>query len=66
MFNRVLVAGVFAAQGLHILAMNLPFMQTVLRTAPISPSRWLLLAGLALPMLAVMELYKLIRRERSR
>jgi len=64
--NRILVAGVFAAQGLHILAMNLPFMQTVLRTAPISPLRWLLLAGLALPMLAVMELYKLIRRERLR
>lgn len=63
--NRILVFGVLAAQGLHILAMNVPFMQTVLRTAPISLSQWALLAMLALPMLAVMELYKLLRRERQ-
>jgi hypothetical protein len=64
--NRILVFGVLAAQGLHILAMNVPFMQTVLRTAPISLTQWGLLAMLALPMLAVMELYKLLRRERQR
>ncbi len=59
--NRVLVAGVLAAHGLHILALNLPFMQDVLRTEPISLARWGALLLLALPLLAVMEIFKRLR-----
>jgi magnesium-transporting ATPase (P-type) len=59
--NRVLVAGVLAAHGLHILALHLPFMQAVLRTEPVSLARWGVLLLLALPLLAVMEIFKRLR-----
>ena len=59
--NRVLVAGVLAAHGLHILALHLPFMQAALRTEPISLARWGMLLLLSLPLLLVMEIYKRLR-----
>lgn len=59
--NVVLVFGVIAAQGIHLLSMNLPFMQKVLSVEPISPDRWMRLFGLALPIVIVMEVYKLIK-----
>lgn len=59
--NRVLVAGVLAAHGLHILSLHVPFMQTVLRTEPISLAQWGTLLLLALPLLGVMEIFKRLR-----
>ena len=59
--NRVLVAGVLAAHGLHILSLHLPFMQAVLGTEPISLAHWGALLLLALPLLAVMEIFKRLR-----
>jgi magnesium-transporting ATPase (P-type) len=38
--NYVLVFGVLAAQGIHILAMQVPFMQNLLRVEPISLQEW--------------------------
>ncbi len=58
--NYFLAFAILAAQGLHILSMHLPFMQEILRLAPITLSEWLKVFVLALPVLLVMEIYKKI------
>jgi hypothetical protein len=63
--NVVLVLGVLAAHGIHILALHLPLMQVVLRTEPISLAQWGVLFLLALPLLMVMEIYKLVAAVRE-
>lgn len=60
--NYLLVLGVLLAQGIHILSMNLPFMQNILKVEPITPFEWLQVLALALPLLIVMELYKIINK----
>jgi P-type Ca2+ transporter type 2C len=59
--NVVLVLGVLAAHGIHILALHLPLMQVVLRTEPIFLAQWGVLFLLALPLIVVMEIYKWVR-----
>ncbi|OGR49165.1 MAG: ATPase [Elusimicrobia bacterium GWA2_51_34] len=56
--NLFLIAGVALAQGIHIASMHLPFMQKILRIAPVSYSQWLMVMGAALLLLAVMEVFK--------
>jgi len=63
--NYFLVGGVALAQGIHILSMYLPFMQTILRTGPVSFSEWLTALTLALSLLLVMEVFKAARRRRE-
>jgi magnesium-transporting ATPase (P-type) len=60
--NPLLAVGVLLAPGLHVLAMHVPFMQTVLRVAPVALAAWLapLLAGVSI--LAVMEVFKASKR----
>ena len=60
--NYVLIGGVLAAQGIHILAMLLPPMQSLLGTQPVSWNQWLISLGLATVILAVMEIYKAVTR----
>ncbi len=62
--NRLLIFGVLIAQGIHILAMNTPLMQTVLGVAPVSWTQWLSLLLLASILLLVMELFKRLRGAR--
>ncbi len=65
--NRLLVFGVLAAQGLHILCMHLPFMQTLLRIQPVSWNHWKMLLLLASSVLIAMEIYKMwVRRSERR
>lgn len=59
--NWLLVGGVGVAQGLHILSMNIPLMQNVLGVQPVSLSHWGRLILMSLVLIAVMELYKLVR-----
>jgi calcium-translocating P-type ATPase len=59
--NWLLIGGVILAQGIHILSMQLPFMQEILGVAPVPWKNWLQILMLALPLLFVMELYKFIR-----
>jgi magnesium-transporting ATPase (P-type) len=63
--NRVLVIGVLAAQGLHILCMHVPVMQGLLQIAPIGLREWAAPFLMASSILVVMELFKHFRR-RSR
>jgi magnesium-transporting ATPase (P-type) len=60
--NPFLVVGVVAAQGVHLLAMQTPIMQTVLGVAPVSLSIWLSLLAIAVSLVLVMEGYKYMRR----
>jgi magnesium-transporting ATPase (P-type) len=59
--NYILILGVMLAQGIHIAAMHIPFMQTVLRIEPITVWEWTGVLILAVPLLIVMEIFKLIR-----
>lgn len=63
--NYVLIGGVMLAQLIHILSMQLPFMQGILRTEPVHPSHWLLACVIALVLLAVMEVFKLMRHRKA-
>ncbi len=60
--NIVLVFGVIAAQGIHIISMQIPFMQNILRIEPISFNEWILILILAIPMIVAMEIFKLIKK----
>jgi magnesium-transporting ATPase (P-type) len=59
--NPFLVLAVIAAQGLHIAAMYTPGLSDVLGVMPISFSAWLTVAGVALSLLIVAEVYKVWR-----
>lgn len=64
--NYPLLLGILGAQGLHVLAMNTPLFQDVLRIGPVGASEWALLLMLALSLLVVMEVYKLLLRRALR
>ena len=61
--NKILIFGVLIAQGLHILSMQIPFMQNVLRVEPITLFEWAEVLILAVPLLLVMEVFKKIREK---
>ncbi len=63
--NIILIFGVAAAQGIHILSMHVPFMQTILGTESIVFTQWLMALSLALSVLAVMEAFKWVIRHRQ-
>lgn len=58
--NKILVFGVIIAQGIHILSMQIPIMQDILRLQPITFQQWIKVLILAIPILIIMELYKKI------
>ncbi|WP_067047437.1 cation-translocating P-type ATPase [Methanofollis ethanolicus] len=62
--NPFLIVGVMAAQGIHIIAMQVPVMQGVLGVAPVSLPLWLSLLTIALSLVFVMEVYKYLCRKR--
>jgi magnesium-transporting ATPase (P-type) len=59
--NWILIGGVIAAQGIHILAMHIPFMQNVLQIQPATWEDWFNLLLLASIILLVMEIFKLVK-----
>ena len=60
--NKVLLFGVVAALLLHVAAMYLPGLGTVLGAAPLPPAVWLALLAAALVVLVPLELHKLWAR----
>ncbi|MBW6499912.1 MAG: HAD-IC family P-type ATPase [Bacteroidales bacterium] len=58
--NILLVFGVLLAQGIHILSMQIPFMQNMLRIEPITLMEWGLILLAAIPVLVAMEIHKLV------
>lgn len=61
--NVFVVMSVIAAQGIHILCMNIPFMQNLLDIRPVEPGQWLIVFVLALGLLITMEIFKLIKKK---
>jgi hypothetical protein len=62
--NYVLVFGVLAAQGLHLLAMHVPVMQRMLQVGPVTSGEWIIPFVLSGVILAVMEGFKWAVRRR--
>ncbi len=60
--NLLLVFGVVMAQGVHVLAIHIPFMQKILKIAPVSIKEWGYLFLMASIVLVVMELFKGFKR----
>jgi Ca2+-transporting ATPase len=63
--NPLLLLTVLLAQGIHIAAMYVPGLSTLLGMAPVAPSTWALLLGIALTLLVVDEVAKLLERKLS-
>lgn len=63
--NWILIFGVLAAQGIHILAMYVPMTQSVLHVAPVSLEEWGTLLLLASTILFTMEIFKIIKKGNS-
>lgn len=61
-----LLAGVICAFLIHLMAMHVPFLQSILRTEPVSLATWATMIGLALTVLVAMEIHKWTWRLRSR
>jgi magnesium-transporting ATPase (P-type) len=64
MRNRLLLFGTLTAQLVHIGAMYVPGLNTVLGLQPVAPTFWLQMLGVSLVLLAAMEIQKLITRSR--
>lgn len=62
--NIILIFGVLLAQGIHIISMQIPFMQKALNIEPISSKEWVLVLLLAIPIILIMELYKWLNRNK--
>ena len=63
--NPLLLAGIALALALHVAALYLPVLQSVLAVMPPTPADWIILPGLALSLLALMEGQKYWRRRRG-
>jgi calcium-translocating P-type ATPase len=60
--NRFLWISILASQGLHIVSMYIPFMQSLLSIEPVSLEMWTTLLFIALTLVAVMEAEKFFRK----
>jgi P-type Ca2+ transporter type 2C len=56
--NKILIGSVFLAQLVHILAMYVPGLSTVLGVSPIPLTQWIELLAMASSIVLVMEFYK--------
>lgn len=61
--NYILIFGIIAAQGIHILALHIPFMQNLLSLNPIGGKEWILLFFTAVIILLAMEIFKIYVRK---
>ena len=64
--NPFLLFGMLAAQSVHIIAMHLPGLSTVLMIAPVSLQLWGQLLLIAILLIVVDEIHKLLNHTRSK
>ncbi len=60
--NYILIFGIIAAQGLHMISLYIPFMQDLLGTSPVRFTNWIILLLIACSIIAVMEIFKAIKK----
>jgi len=63
--SPILLAGAICAFLLHVIAMHVPFLQSMLRTEPVSLSTWGTMIALAMTVLVAMEIHKWTWRVRE-
>lgn len=63
-YNYFLIFSALGVQALHIGSMYVPFMQKMLKIAPISIYEWLSMLGIALILPMVMEVFKWAKRRK--
>ncbi len=63
--NPLLIIGVIIAQLVHILSMQLPFMQGILKISPVGLYEWAFMVFLASILLVVIEIFKFIKSKHS-
>ncbi len=59
--NWLLVGGICVAQGIHIIAMHVPFTEELLQLAPLSLRHYMVLFAAAASILALMEIFKVVK-----
>jgi len=64
--NPFVLVAIFGSIGLQLIIMNVPFLSHILKTEPISAYHMLLLFLMALPIIIVMEVFKIIRKKKYR
>lgn len=64
--NIPLIFGIIIAQVLHVFSMFSPFMQSILKTAPVDFLTWIALIPLAAIVLVNMEIFKYFQRKRRK
>ncbi len=60
--NYILILGILAAQGVHVVSMHLPLMQAILHIEPVRFTQWVAILALAFTVIVVMEIFKWMRR----
>ncbi len=60
--NWFIIGGVLLAQMIHFTAINLPFIQGILGTDTIALGEWWYIKAYALILLAIMELFKIVKK----
>ena len=63
--NILLVLGVLIAQGIHILSMQIPLMQNILKIKPVEPVTWIILLVISSTLLFIMEIFKKVKLKTS-
>ena len=63
--NYFLILGVVLMQGLHVISLQVPFMQGLLSLAPVTPVQWLICLAGASTVLLVMEVFKYLNNSRE-
>ncbi|WP_205672322.1 HAD-IC family P-type ATPase [Ammoniphilus sp. YIM 78166] len=64
--NVFLIVGVFVALTLHLMSMQIPLMQQVLKAGPVSVTEFIVIVILASSVLLVTELFKLSQRMKGK
>jgi calcium-translocating P-type ATPase len=59
--NFLLVLGVLIAQVIHILSMQIPLMQNILKVKPVEPVTWIILLAISSILLFTMEIFKKVK-----
>ena len=62
--NLFVLVAVFGSIGLQLIIMYVPFLSHILKTEPVGAKHMLILFCMALPILIVMEIFKLIRKKK--
>ena len=62
--NPFILVAIFGSIGLQLIIMNVPFLSHLLKTEPISASHMFMLFLMAIPVIVLMEIFKVVRKKK--